>query len=94
MYWMESVYNFVQEPQTIRMTNFDEDLKSGILLCSLLECYCGDLKSVQSEIKNLRTKLSDEVDYQINLNKLLNCLRNIKLMIPIKSYTNFLAPHN
>ncbi len=63
MFWMETVYNLVQDPQTIRLKNFDEDLKSGILFCSLLECYAGDLKSVQSEIKNLRTKLTEEVDY-------------------------------
>jgi len=91
---MESVYNEIQDPQTIRLKNFDEDLKSGLVLCSLIESYVGDLKSVSTELKNLRIKLTDEVDYQINLNKLLNCLKNIKLMVPIKNYKELTAPHN
>jgi hypothetical protein len=59
---MEQVYKAVNATE-IKLTNFDEDLKSGVVIGSLLECYVGKLGQVAMELRGMKTVLKSETDY-------------------------------
>jgi len=41
-------------PETKRITNFDKDLKDGLVFAELINCYCGKIDSVKMELKGLK----------------------------------------
>jgi len=58
MYWLETIYNEVNGPEELKMTNFDKDLWNGRVFGALLETYVGEIGVVKREIYNLLTKFN------------------------------------
>ena len=75
--WMEIHCEVVRPNSPMRITNFDESLRDGIVFANVIQSYLG-VGRVQA-IKEMRPNPQNEEDYEWNANKIITALHEIKL---------------